>query len=101
MYHFSSGKTNNVLVFQSSTALFAESKPSSEWLASIKTVTQTELFQEVANLLEEVFEAIILAGYTPRFLTKYAPDVAFASSAEPDSGLESIPAVESDTQPRG
>ena len=34
-------------------------------------------------------------------LTKYAPDVASATSAEPDSGLESVPAVESDTQPRG
>ena len=34
-------------------------------------------------------------------LTKYAPDVASASSAEPLSGLESVPAVESDTQPRG
>jgi len=33
--------------------------------------------------------------------TKYAPDVASAASAEPDSGLKSIPAVESDTQPRG
>ena len=33
--------------------------------------------------------------------TKYAPDVASAASAEPDSGLESVPAVESDTQPRG
>lgn len=36
-----------------------------------------------------------------RHLTKYAPDVAEATSAEPDSGLESVPAVESDTQPRG
>ncbi len=36
-----------------------------------------------------------------RPLTKYAPDVASATSAEPDSGLESVPAVESDTQPRG
>jgi hypothetical protein len=34
-------------------------------------------------------------------LTKYAPDVASASSAEPLSGLESVPAVGSDTQPRG
>lgn len=34
-------------------------------------------------------------------LTKYAPDVASVPSAEPDSGLESVPAVESDTQPRG
>ena len=34
-------------------------------------------------------------------LTKYAPDVASAASAEPNSGLESVPAVESDTQPRG
>jgi len=34
-------------------------------------------------------------------LTKYAPDVASATSAEPDSDLESVPAVESDTQPRG
>jgi len=34
-------------------------------------------------------------------LTKYAPDVASAASAEPLSGLESVPAVESDTQPRG
>jgi len=34
-------------------------------------------------------------------LTKYAPDVAPVTSAEPDSGLESVPAVESDTQPRG
>ena len=33
--------------------------------------------------------------------TKYAPDVASATSAEPDSGLESVPAVEFDTQPRG
>lgn len=31
-------------------------------------------------------------------MTKYAPDVASAESAEPDSGLESVPAVESDTQ---
>ncbi len=36
-----------------------------------------------------------------RLLTKYAPDVASAASAEPDSGLEGVPAVESDTQPRG
>lgn len=36
-----------------------------------------------------------------RGLTKYAPDVASAASAEPDSSLESVPAVESDTQPRG
>ena len=36
-----------------------------------------------------------------RHLTKYAPDVASAASAEPDSGLESVHAVESDTQPRG
>ena len=34
-------------------------------------------------------------------LTKYAPDVAPVTSAEPDSGLESVPAVEYDTQPRG
>lgn len=33
--------------------------------------------------------------------TKYAPDVASAASAEPLSGLESVSAVESDTQPRG
>ena len=33
--------------------------------------------------------------------TKYAPDVASATSAEPLSGLESVPAVEYDTQPRG
>jgi hypothetical protein len=33
--------------------------------------------------------------------TKYAPDVAYATSAKPDSGLESVPAVESDIQPRG
>ncbi len=33
-------------------------------------------------------------------LTKYAPDVSSATSAEPLSGLESVPAVESDTQPR-
>ena len=33
-------------------------------------------------------------------LTKYAPDVASAASAEPLSGLENVPAVESDTQPR-
>lgn len=26
-------------------------------------------------------------------LTKYAPDVASAASAEPDSGLESVPAI--------
>lgn len=36
-----------------------------------------------------------------RHLTKYAPDVASAASAEPDFSLESVPAVESDTQPRG
>ena len=36
-----------------------------------------------------------------RLLTKHAPDVAPVTSAEPDSGLESVPAVESDTQPRG
>ena len=35
-----------------------------------------------------------------RHLTKYALDGASAPSAEPDSGLESVPAVESDTQPR-
>jgi len=35
------------------------------------------------------------------YLTKYAPDAASATSAEPDSGLESVPVVESDTQPRG
>lgn len=34
-------------------------------------------------------------------LTKYAPDVAPVTSAEPDSGLESVPAVAPDTQPRG
>ena len=34
-------------------------------------------------------------------LTKYTPDVAEATSAEPGSGLESVSAVESDTQPRG
>ena len=33
--------------------------------------------------------------------TKYAPDVAPVTSAEPDSGLESVPAVEAGTQPRG
>jgi hypothetical protein len=33
--------------------------------------------------------------------TKYAPDVASATSADPLSGLESVPAVEFDTQPRG
>ena len=33
--------------------------------------------------------------------TKYAPDAASAASAEPDSGSESVSAVESDTQPRG
>lgn len=65
MSYFSNGQTNNVVISQSSTSLFAESMPSSEWLASIKTVTQTELFQEVAGLLEEIFQAIILAGYTP------------------------------------
>lgn len=36
-----------------------------------------------------------------RHLTKYAPDVASAASAEPLSGLESVPAVEPGTQPRG
>ena len=40
-----------------------------------------------------------LLGFGSR-LTKYAPDVAPVTSAEPDSGLESVPAVESDTQPR-
>ena len=74
MSYFSNAQTQNVVISQSSTALFAESKPSSEWLASIKTVTQTELFQEVAVLLEEIYQAIILAGYTPRFLTKRSPD---------------------------
>ncbi len=34
-------------------------------------------------------------------LTKYAPDVAPVTSAKPDSSSESVPAVESDTQPRG
>lgn len=38
---------------------------------------------------------------TRRNLTKYAPDVTSAASAEPNSGLESVPAVEFDTQPRG
>jgi hypothetical protein len=38
---------------------------------------------------------------TVSILTKYAPDVAPVTSAEPLSGLESVPAVESDTQPRG
>lgn len=76
MPYFSNGQTNNVVISQSSTALFSESKPSSEWLKSIKTVTQTELFQEVAVLLEEIYQAIILAGYTPRFLTKPAPDAS-------------------------
>jgi len=32
---------------------------------------------------------------------KYAPGVTTVASAEPDSGLESVPAVESNTQPRG
>lgn len=41
-------------------------------------------------------------GFMPEFRpTKYAPDVASATSAEPDTGLESVPAVESDAQPRG
>ena len=40
-------------------------------------------------------------GLMKAHLTKYAPDVASATSAEPLSGLESVPAVESDTQPRG
>lgn len=34
-------------------------------------------------------------------LTKYAPDAAEAASAEQLSGLESVPAVEPDTQSRG
>jgi hypothetical protein len=42
----------------------------------------------------------IVASPLPR-PTKYAPDVAPVTSAEPDSGLESVPAVEFDTQPRG
>lgn len=33
-------------------------------------------------------------------LTPLALDAAMPPSAEPDSGLESVPAVESDTQPR-
>ena len=41
------------------------------------------------------------ARMAERKLTKYAPDVAPVTSAEPLSGLESVPAVESDTQPRG
>jgi len=40
-------------------------------------------------------------SYAYRNPTKYAPDVAPVTSAEPLSGLESVPAVESDTQPRG
>lgn len=40
-------------------------------------------------------------GKPKRQPTKYAPDVAPVTSVEPDSGLESVPAVESDTQPRG
>jgi len=35
-----------------------------------------------------------------RNLTPLALDAAMPPSAEPDSGLESVPAVESDTQPR-
>ena len=35
-----------------------------------------------------------------RHLTPLALDAAMPPSAEPDSGLESVPAVESDTQPR-
>ena len=34
-------------------------------------------------------------------LTKYAPDVASATSVKPDSSPSIVPAVESDTQPRG
>jgi len=33
--------------------------------------------------------------------TKYAPDVAPVTSADPDSSSGIVPAVESDTQPRG
>ena len=43
----------------------------------------------------------VITAELERRLTKYAPDVASATSAEPDSGLESVPAVEFDTQPRG
>lgn len=39
-------------------------------------------------------------GIPYRNPTKYVPDVASAASAEPLYGLESVPAVESDTQPR-
>ncbi len=52
---------------------------------------------EAQKLANELGELVIVC----RHLTKYAPDVASAASAEPDSGLESVPAVESDTQPRG
>ena len=38
---------------------------------------------------------------TVSILTKYAPDVSPVTYAEPHSGLESVSAVESDTQPRG
>ena len=37
---------------------------------------------------------------TKRNLTPLALDAAMPPSAEPDSGLESVPAVEFDTQPR-
>lgn len=66
--------TNNVVISQSSTAPFPVNKPGSEWLASIETVTQTQLFNEVGALLEHIWDAICLAGYTPRFLTMRAAD---------------------------
>ena len=82
MTYFMFSQTKSTGVSISSTSLFADSKPSGEWLASIKTVTQTELFQEVAEMLENIYDAIILAGYTPNYLRQLPKVCDICGSSE-------------------
>ncbi len=84
------------ICFDSGEAFVTGAYSAIDWDTKEYLIARLARVWNMTEKLSDVELAVIEAH-----LTKYAPDVASATSAEPDSGLESVPAVESDTQPRG